>query len=139
MAYRYMADVVMIVHFGFIVFVAVGAIMAWRWRKLIWAHLFSVAWGIGIVLVGFECPLTPVERYLRRRGGEEGYDEGWGFVDAYIEGVIYPEEYTAHFRALAAALITIGWIGWFAKHRRVAGHERPVHLHHAEGEPLPPS
>jgi hypothetical protein len=140
MAYRYMADVVMIVHFAFIVFVAVGAILAWRWRKLIWAHLFAVAWGVGIVLVGYECPLTPLERYLRRRGGEEGYDEGWGFVDAYIEGVIYPEKYTAHFRVLAAALIAVGWIGWYVKHRRVARHEqRPVHLHHAEGEPLPPS
>jgi hypothetical protein len=71
MIYRMLADITMIVHFAFIVFVAVGAILAWRWRKLIWAHLLSVGWGIGIVFLNFDCPLTPLERNLRQRGGEQ--------------------------------------------------------------------
>jgi hypothetical protein len=121
MIYRMLADITMIVHFAFIVFVAVGAILAWRWRKLIWAHLLSVGWGVGIVFLNFDCPLTPLERNLRQRGGEQGYEEGWGFVDHYIEGVIYPEEYTTHLRFLAGTLIAIGWFGylfWFRKRRQ---------------------
>lgn len=120
MVYRVFADITMIVHFGFILFVAVGAFLAWRWRKLIWAHLLAVGWGVGIVLLGFDCPLTPLERQLRRRGGEEGFDEGWGFVDHYIEGVIYPEAYTTQLRILAAVLVTIGWVGYLVRFRSSA-------------------
>jgi hypothetical protein len=130
MLYRQLADVVMLVHFGFILFVAIGGILAWRWRKLIALHLASVVWGIGIILIGYECPLTPLERYFRRRGGEEGYEEGWGFVDAYIEGVIYPEEYTSLLRALAAALIAIGWFGYLLRRRsRQDPGRRDAHQH----------
>lgn len=113
-----LADVTMMVHFAFILFVAVGGILAWRWRKLIWAHLFAAGWGVGIVFLGFDCPLTPLERNLRQRGGEQGYDEGWGFVDHYIEGVIYPDEFADHLRLLVAALIAVGWIGYLWWPRR---------------------
>lgn len=128
----------MIVHFAFIVFVALGGILAWRWRRLIWPHLLSVVWGIGIVLLGFDCPLTPLERSLRRRGDEEGFDEGWGFVDHYIEGVIYPEEYAGHLRVLVLVLIAIGWIGYRTRFRRrstvppAAENEPPLPFGHGE-------
>lgn len=124
MVYRNLADVVMIVHAGFILFVALGGILAWRWRKLVALHVVAVVWGIGIVMFGFDCPLTPLERHLRRRGGEEGYEEGWGFVDHYIEGVIYPEEYTSLLRALVAALIAIGWFGYLWRSRSRAPRRR---------------
>jgi hypothetical protein len=114
--YRVLADVTMIVHFAFILAVALGGFAAWRWPRVIWVHLATVAWGAGIVTIGWDCPLTPLERGLRERGGEQGYEEGWGFVDNYIEGVIYPSEYTPHLRVLAGVLIAVSWAGyllWF--------------------------
>jgi hypothetical protein len=110
MVYRLIGDAIAVVHFGFIVFVAVGGILAWRWRRLIWAHLASVAWGAGIVAIGWTCPLTPAENYFRRLGGAE--DDGEGFVDRYIEGVIYPERYATLLRTLVAVLILVGWLGY---------------------------
>jgi hypothetical protein len=108
-AYRFLADAVVVVHFAFVVFIAVGGLLAWRWPRILWLHVPAVAWGVGIVAVGYECPLTPLEQWLRRLGGE--HPSNTGFIDRYVEGVVYPERYTPHLRALAAALIIIGWTG----------------------------
>jgi hypothetical protein len=120
--YRICADAVVLLHFGFILFVAVGGLLAWRWSWLRWPHLASVAWGAGIVLIGWDCPLTPLEKHLRRLSGEQGY--AGGFVDRYIEGVIYPESFTAVLRILVAVLIAVGWIGLYR--RRAGGRARLV-------------
>jgi hypothetical protein len=107
--YRFVADAVVLVHFGFVVFVAVGGLMAWRWPRLLWLHVPAVAWGLGIVTIGYDCPLTPLEKYFRRLGGAESYEGG--FVDRYVEDAVYPDEYTPHLRVAAAALIAVGWAG----------------------------
>jgi Protein of Unknown function (DUF2784) len=122
MVFRLMADAVVVVHFGFILFVALGGVLAWRWPRLVWLHGPVVAWGIGIVALGFECPLTPLEKHFRRLGAEEGYEGG--FVDRYVEDVIYPDRYTPLLRALAAVAIVAGWAGVIA-HRRGRGRRVP--------------
>jgi hypothetical protein len=123
--YRFSADAVVVVHFAFIVFVAIGGLLAWRWPRTLWLHVPAVAWGLGIVTVGYECPLTPIEKYFRRLGGEERYEGG--FVDRYIEGVVYPDAYTPLLRAIAAALIAVGWTGSVIRLRH-SGH--PSALRH---------
>ena len=120
--FRFSADAVVVVHLGFIVFVAVGGLLAWRWRWLVWVHVPAVAWGAAIVLVGFECPLTPLEKYLRGLGGEPDYEGG--FVDRYVEDVIYPGELTPLLRAIAAVLIGVGWAGLVR--RRRSGRSRGI-------------
>lgn len=118
MTYRVLADVVVVVHLAFVAFVAVGGFVAWRWPRALGAHLAAVAWGAGIVVVGWECPLTAVERWARRRGGETV--DGAGFVDRYLEGVLYPGDLTPHLRVVvAAAIITSWWVLW-RRHRRPA-------------------
>jgi hypothetical protein len=121
-AYRLLADAVVVAHFGFIVFVAAGGLLAWRWPRLMWAHVPAVAWGAGIVAVGYECPLTPLEKWLRGRGGESEY--GGGFVDRYIEDVIYPDEYTPLLRAVVALLVVVGWAGLVRRRRSARGRSR---------------
>ena len=80
-----LADLVVVVHFAFIILIAAGGLLAWRWPWpwLIWIHVPAVAWGIGIVTVGWDCPLTGLEHELRDRAGESVND---GFIDRYVEG-----------------------------------------------------
>lgn len=59
--------------------------------------------------IGFPCPLTPLEKGSRRLAGDEGYEGG--FVDHYIEGVIYPDRYGSTLRALAVMTIVAGYGG----------------------------
>jgi hypothetical protein len=105
---RVAADAVVVFHFAFLVFLAIGSLLAWRWPRLVAVHLPSVAWGVLSVTVGLDCPLTPLEKHLRRLAGEQGY--AGGFVDHYIEGVIYPEHYTPLLRALVAAAVVVGYL-----------------------------
>ena len=123
MVYRALADVVVVVHFAFVVFIAVGGLLAWRWPRLLWLHVPAVIWGLGIVTIGYECPLTPLERYLRRLGGE--HVPRAGFIDRYIEGVLYPERYTSLLRALVAVLVLVGWTGALIRLRRTKSAAHP--------------
>lgn len=116
MLYRLMADLVVITHLAFIVFIAVGGLLVWRRPRLLWLHVPAVLWGGAIITIGFTCPLTPLEKYLRQRAGEEAY--GGGFVDRYIENVIYPDELTPLLRALTATVILAAYAGLLAKRRR---------------------
>src|SRR4029450_2529595 len=101
MVFRLLADLVVVVHLAFILFVAVGGLLVWRWPWLMRLHAPAVAWGTAIITIGFTCPLTPLEKELRRRAGEQGAPGG--FVDHYIEGVIYPGTLAPVARALIAA------------------------------------
>ena len=89
MAYRLLADMVLVVHLGFILFVLLGGLLVRRWRSMALVHLPSVAYGAAIELWGWICPLTPLENRLRALGGERGY--AGGFIDHYLVPVIYPE------------------------------------------------
>jgi Protein of Unknown function (DUF2784) len=115
--YRLLADLVVVIHLAFIVFVAVGALLAWRWPLLVWAHVPVVVWAVAIVAIGFTCPLTPLEKFLRRRAGAEAYDGG--FIDHYLDGVVYPGRYTPLARAFVAALIVVGYAGLLVMHHNL--------------------
>lgn len=92
MLFRLLADLVVLVHLAFTVFVVLGGLLVLRWRRVAWLHLPAAAWGAGIEFADLVCPLTPLENSLRRRGGLEGY--GGGFVERYLLGVLYPEGLT---------------------------------------------
>ena len=106
---RILADMVVVVHLAFIVFVAVGGLMAWRWPKVLWLHVPAVVWAAGIVTVGYPCPLTSLEDDLRSRGGDRVYPGG--FIAHYLDNVLYPERFKALARLLVALLVVLGWVG----------------------------
>ncbi|MCF6469059.1 DUF2784 domain-containing protein [Nonomuraea sp. MG754425] len=114
MMYRLIADVAMVAHFAFLAYLVVGGFLAWRWRRTIWAHLAAVAWGLLSVTIGVECPLTLLEDWGRRHAGEAGLPAS-GFIDHYIEGVIYPEEYTNLVRLGVAVLVLFSYAGYLLR------------------------
>ena len=88
MIFRLGADLVLIVHLGFVLFVVLGGLLVWRWTWLIWIHLAAVSWGALIEFAGFVCPLTPLEGRLRELGGEVRYEGD--FIGQYITAFLYP-------------------------------------------------
>lgn len=97
------ADLVVLLHFAFIVFVVAGGLLVLRWPRIAWAHLPAAAWGAGIILVGGICPLTPLERALRRASGEAGYEGG--FIDHYLMPLIYPVGLTRDVQIVLGMLV----------------------------------
>ncbi len=82
------ADIIVIVHLGFIVFVALGGILVIKWHKIAFLHLPCALWGVLIAFGGWICPLTPLEMHFRQLAGIAGYDGG--FIDHYVMPIVYP-------------------------------------------------
>ena len=82
------ADLLVALHFAFILFVVLGGLLVLRWSWLAWLHLPAAVWGALIELVGWTCPLTPLENRLRVMAGQEGYTRG--FIEEYLAPLIYP-------------------------------------------------
>lgn len=82
MPYAGAADLVAIVHLAFIVFLLAGGFLAWRWPRLVWVHLPAVAVTATVFAFGADCPLTDLEKYLRRQAGERPYRDG--FIAHYL-------------------------------------------------------
>lgn len=103
MAYRVLADLIVALHFGFVVFVVLGGLLVLRWRRLLWVHVPAAVWGVLIEFFGWICPLTPLENHLRQLGGEVGYSGG--FIQHYIVGVLYPERLTRGTQVILGLLV----------------------------------
>ena len=116
MHHRILADALVFVHLAFILFVAVGALLTWRWPRVAWIHLPALAWAVGSVTVGLLCPLTGLEKALRRRSDGHAYEGG--FVDQYLEDVLYPQELSSRLRAVAAVVILVGYCGCLRRRRQ---------------------
>jgi hypothetical protein len=89
---RVTADLVVLLHFAFILFVVLGGMLVLKWRKAALAHLPCMLWGALIEFGGWICPLTPLEQRLRETAGGEGYSGG--FVEHYVIPLVYPEALT---------------------------------------------
>ncbi|MGL4233995.1 MAG: DUF2784 domain-containing protein [Casimicrobium sp.] len=125
MIYRLLADLVLVIHFAFIVFAVAGAaLLLWRrvprWFALV--HLGCAAWASYVMFNGRICPLTPIENSLRRLGGETGYTGS--FIERYLLGVIYPQGLTRDVQvALGAGVLLLnvaiyGLVVWRARARK---------------------
>jgi hypothetical protein len=125
MLYRALADVVLTAHLCFVLFVALGGLLALRWPRVALVHVPVALYGAMIEFVGFLCPLTPLENALRRRGGEAGY--AGGFIDHYLTAAIYPDGLTRRAQLvlgvavllLNAAVYSVWWRR--RRHARPAG------------------
>ena len=117
MWFRGAADVVLVVHFLFVVFVVLGGLLVLRWPRVAWVHLPVALYGAAIEFIGFICPLTPLEVWLRRRGGEAGYSGG--FVEQYITAALYPTGLTREVQvALGVGVLVINVIVYAVAWRR---------------------
>ena len=102
MAWRLLADALLLVHLAFIVFVLLGGLLVRRRRFLAWLHLPAACWGAWVEFSGTICPLTPWEQAARLRAGEAGWQGD--FVEHYLLRLIYPDGLTQ----------TVMWVLGFA-------------------------
>lgn len=92
MIYSLLADLTVLGHALFVLFVVFGGFAVLRRPGLAWLHLPAATWGAVVELAGWVCPLTYLENHFRRLGGEAGY--GGDFIGHYLEPVLYPSGLT---------------------------------------------
>ena len=116
MGYGLLADLTMFVHFTFLACVVFGGLLALKWPRVIWAHLLLAVWGFSTIAFSIRCPLSEVEDWARARAGEAQLT-GTGFIDHYLEGVLYPEKYTPLVQAVAAVVMGGSWLSMVTRRR----------------------
>jgi hypothetical protein len=123
MLYRTLADLTVLAHGAFIVFVVLGGFLVLRWRRVAWIHLPCAFWGALIEFQGWICPLTPLENRFRQLAGEIGY--AGGFIEHYLIPVIYPTGLTREVQyALGAFVILMNIVAYGLVLRQRARHAR---------------
>lgn len=120
MFYRLYADLILIIHLAFIIFVMLGGFLVLRRPRLKWLHLPAVVWGALSEFLGVFCPLTPLETMLRKLGGGTGYEGD--FIEHYITALIYPSGLTRGIQialGFGALLLNMAIYGyWLLRKRR---------------------
>jgi hypothetical protein len=118
--FRVAADLVIALHAAFALFVALGALLAFRWRRVMWAHFPAAAWGVLIEFSGWVCPMTPLENALRLRAGEAAYSGE--FIQHYVVRALYPADLTRETQlALGSAALLFNVLIYCCLFRRRGG------------------
>ena len=115
----WLADLLVVLHLAFVLFVIFGGFLVLKQPRWAWMHLPAVAWGVCVELTGWICPLTPLENRLREQAGEAGY--GSDFLTRYLLPVLYPEQLTRRVQltlGLAVLAINLAVYGWAWQRRR---------------------
>lgn len=122
MPYQLLADAVLVLHFGVVLFVIGGLVVVvtgnwleWRWVNGWWfrlAHLVAIGVVVAQALLGRLCPLTTLESWLRVQAGQPSYTKS--FIEHWLQRIIF---YEAPFWVFAlaymlfAALVIAAW--WY--------------------------
>jgi hypothetical protein len=116
--YGLLADLLLLTHGAFVLFVIAGGLLVLRWPRVAWAHLPATLWGAGIEFTGRICPLTPLEKAWRQAAGEAAYQGG--FLEHYVTAVLYPTGLTRTIQlALGVMVLAVnGWVYWTLWRRR---------------------
>ena len=125
--YRLLADVILVVHFAFVLFVVLGLLAVWAGRFLGWswvrnfwfrlAHLLAIGIVAGEAVGGVICPLTTWEARLRELAGEAGGYEG-SFVQHWVHRLMFFEASQSTFTAIYVAFFVLVLASfWWVKPR----------------------
>lgn len=122
MPYALFADLILIFHVGFVLFVVGGLMMIvlgnlrhWRWVNHWWfrlMHLGMIAVVVAESWLGWVCPLTTLEQWLRTRAGDTSYSGS--FIEYWLQKLLYYDAPSWVFMliySLFGLLVLASW--WF--------------------------
>jgi len=89
LVYRITADVVVAIHFVWILFLIGGAFIGRRVRWVKWTHLAALGYSVLLQVFDWTCPLTYLELWLWNRTPAGSYSGS--FIARYLEKLVYME------------------------------------------------
>lgn len=120
-AYLIAADLILVIHVSFVIFVIVGLLliftgkfMDWGWVRNPWFRIAHLG-AIGIVVLqawlGQICPLTIWEMALRERAGDATYEGS--FIAHWLQALLYYNAPAWVFTVAYTAFGAIVVLSWF--------------------------
>ena len=119
--YQSLADVVLSLHVAIVVFVIGGLVLivagnlrGWRWVNLLWfrlAHLAAIAVVVAEAWLGFVCPLTSLEMWLRAKAQRTTYTGS--FIEHWLQRILYFQVsswvFTLAYTLFALVVVAVWW------------------------------
>ena len=103
------ANLTLIVHFAFILFVVLGALLFFVSTKIVFIHIPAFIWGSYIELTHSICPLTYLENWFLHKSNLTTYSED--FIQNYLVSIVYPTNLSKDLQIyLGIALIVVNMI-----------------------------
>ena len=90
MIYRILADITMVFHFIWILFLLSGVIFALKKPRIVFLHMGGLLFVLLLNCMGWYCPLTYLENYLHTFHNP-GLTYKGSFIINYMERLIYPD------------------------------------------------
>lgn len=132
--YQVFADIVLLLHFGIVIFVVAGLLLVvagnlrgWRWVNGPWfrlAHMAAISIVVAQSWLGKVCPLTTFESWLRVQAGAAAYHES--FVAHWLRRVLFYEApvwvFTVAYTVFGLLVVGAWW--YFPPRRRTRTSER---------------
>jgi len=119
--YALAADVILILHVLFVVFVVIGLVLIfvgkavrWRWVRNPWfrlLHLLAIAVVVIQSWIGVICPLTTLEMALRSRAGDTQYTGS--FIAHWLDALLYFQAPMWVFAVCYTAFGMVVILSWF--------------------------
>ena len=120
-AFQALADIVLSVHVLVVVFVVGGLVLivagnlrGWQWVNAIAfriAHLGAIAFVVAETWLGFVCPLTTLEMWLRARAGAPTY--AGSFIQHWLQRLLYhdapPWVFIVAYSVFLLAVVAAWW------------------------------
>lgn len=118
---RLAADAVVVFHAAYVLFVVAGLLLVWigAWRGWEWVrnrwfrgiHLAMILIVIVEAWFGIVCPLTTLENWLRRAGGEQAY--AGDFIARWVHDLLFfelpPWVFTVCYSVFGLAVLAAVW------------------------------
>ena len=105
MYYGLGANLTLVVHFTFIVFVIFGALLLFTSKKIAFIHIPSVIYGAYIELSHSICPLTYLENWFLKQADLKSYSST--FIEHYLIPAVYPDNLTAELQFYLGFLLIL--------------------------------
>ena len=110
MTYKILADFTLLIHFLWILFLFFGAYVGARVRVLKILHLSGLAFALITEILGWYCPLTYLEVWLRSK-----HDPRWvyagSFIIHYVEKIVYLELSRTY--VVIGTVLLVGFNLWY--------------------------
>jgi hypothetical protein len=110
MPYRILADIVVLVHFLWILFLFFGALWGRKVKAVKIFHLSGLAFALIIQIFDWYCPLTHLEVWLRSKHSPD-FTYAGSFIIHYMEEIVYIE--LSRLLVLILTVALCGFNGWF--------------------------
>ena len=103
--YELAANLTLIIHLVFIIFVVFGALLFFASTKIIYVHVPALIWVIYIELKHSVCPLTYLENWFLQKANLTIYSEG--FIQNYLLPIVYPKNLTEDLQTYLAIVLIV--------------------------------